>query len=391
MDFEFATATRILFGPGKVQALSEWVAAAGHRALLLSSRTLAQREVLGQVRRALAAAGVEVTELVLSGEPTVETVDATTEQARAAGCEVVVALGGGSVVDAGKAVAGLLANGGSALDYLEVVGRGQTLTRPALPLLAVPTTAGTGAEVTRNAVLSVPERQVKASLRSPYLLPQVALVDPQLTFSLPPAITASTGLDALTQLLEAYVTRRANPLSDALARAGLQRVVPALRRAYWKGDDAAARTEMSLASLLSGLALANAGLGAVHGLAASVGGAFPLPHGAACAALLPYVVEQNVRALQSRAPDHPALTKYVEALAELLGQRLGSEAEILTAGVALLQDLRVELKIPSLGHFGVTPAAVPALVAEAERASSTKGNPIPLTTEELTEVLQRAL
>jgi len=391
MDFEFATAARILFGPGKVQALPEWVAAAGRRALLLSSRSLASGEALERARRGLAAAGVEVTEQVLSGEPTVETVDATAAQARAAGCDVVVAWGGGSVVDAGKAVAGLLANGGSALDYLEVVGRGQRLARPAVPLLAVPTTAGTGAEVTRNAVLAVPERRVKASLRSPHLLPRLALVDPQLTFSLPPAITASTGLDALTQLLEAYVTRRANPLTDALARAGLQRVVPALRRAFQDGRDEAARTEMSLASLLSGLALANAGLGAVHGFAAPLCGAFPIPHGVACAALLPYVVEQNVRALQSREPGHPALAKYGEALGCLLGRCLGSEAETLAAGVTLLHDLRSEMGLPSLGHFGVTPADVPMLVAEAERASSMKGNPIPLTPEELTATLQRAL
>ncbi len=189
----------------------------------------------------------------------------------------------------------------------------------------------------------------------------MALVDPQLTFSLPPSVTASTGLDALTQLLEAYVTRRANPLTDALAWAGLQRVVPALRRAYREGNDEAARTEMSLASLFSGLALANAGLGAVHGLAAPLCGAFPLPHGVACAALLPHVVEQNIRALQAREPDHPALTKYVQALTGLLGQRLGSEAEILAAGVTLLYDLQAELNILPLSRFGVTPQAVPAI------------------------------
>jgi alcohol dehydrogenase class IV len=304
---------------------------------------------------------------------------------------VVVALGGGSAVDAGKAVSGLLANGGAALDYLEVVGRGQKLARPAVPFIAVPTTAGTGAEVTRNAVLAVPEHRVKASLRSPYLLPRVALVDPQLTHSLPPAITASTGLDALTQLLEAYVSRRANPLTDALARAGLPRVVPALRRAYHDGSDAAARTEMSLASLLSGLALANAGLGAVHGFAAPLSGAFLVPHGVACAALLPYVVECNVRALQAREPDNPALAKHVEALACLLGQRLGSDAETLAAGVTLLYDLCAELAVPSLARFSITAQDVPALVSEAERASSMKANPITLTTEELAETLGRAV
>ena len=231
---------------------------------------------------------------------------------RSAGCELLIAIGGGSAIDAGKAIAAMAANPGDVLDYLEVIGKGQPLTNAPFPMIAVPTTAGTGSEVTRNAVLGSPEHGVKASLRSPMMLPRVAIVDPQLTLGLPRAMTASTGLDALTQLIEAYVCLRANPMTDTLCLDGLRAVKSSLVRACEDGNDAAARAGMSYASLLGGLALANAGLGVVHGFAAPIGGMFDAPHGAVCAAILPYGMEANIRALRERSPEGGALARYRE-------------------------------------------------------------------------------
>ena len=223
------------------------------------------------------------------------------ELARREQCDLVIAFGGGSAIDAGKAIAALLANGGELTDYLEVIGKGQPLRHPSVPFIAVPTTAGTGSEVTRNAVLASAEHQVKVSMRSPLMLPRLAVVDPELTLELPPAVTASTGLDALTQLIEPYVSIRANPLTDGFCLEGLRRVSRSLRRAYHAGRDITAREDMSLASLLGGLALANAGLGVVHGFAAPVGGMFHAPHGAICAALLPHgMAHQHPRLPRSR-------------------------------------------------------------------------------------------
>ena len=240
----------------------------------------------------------------VAGEPTVELARAGVAAAREHGADVIAAIGGGSVIDLGKAVAMLLANGGDPLDYLEVVGSGQKITRPAAPCVAVPTTAGTGAEVTANAVLAVPEHRLKASLRSPLMIPRVALVDPELTVSCPPAVTAASGLDALTQCLEPFVSVRATPITDGLAREGLRRAATGLRAAHADGGDLAARTDMAMCALLGGMALANAKLGAVHGLAGVIGGTADVPHGMACAALLAPVIEANVRAPAVRA--HPA-------------------------------------------------------------------------------------
>jgi alcohol dehydrogenase class IV len=298
-----------------------------------------------------------------------------------------VAIGGGSVIDTAKAIAGLLTNDGDPLDYLEVVGRGQPLTRAALPWIAVPTTAGTGAEVTRNAVLAVPEKRVKVSLRSALLLPRVALVDPELTHDLPPALTAATGLDALTQLIEPYVSRRANPMTDAVCVDGIRRAARSLRRASENGRDASAREDMALASLYGGIALANAGLGAVHGFAGPIGGMLPAPHGAICAALLPHVVEANLRALRDRAPRSPALARY-EEVARLLTGRAQAVAD---DAAPWLRDLTRALGIAPLRDYGITSTDFAAIAAAAEKASSMKANPLPLTPDELTSILERAL
>jgi alcohol dehydrogenase class IV len=356
----------------------------GRRPLVVTGQRVERAEwLLAQLRQA----GLAPTLVSVPGEPTIETARAGLQQARAAGCEMVIGLGGGSVLDTAKAIAALLTNGGDPLDYLEVVGHGQPLTQPSAPCIAVPTTAGTGSEVTRNAVLGSPEHRVKASLRSPLMLPAVALVDPELTYSAPPDVTAATGLDALTQCLEPFVSLRANPLTDAICREGMQRAARSLHRAYLDGQDAAARADMALASLMGGLALANAGLGAVHGFAGPIGGMFPAPHGAICARLLPPVMRANVRALQERAPNSPVLARYDEA-ARLL---TGNQAALAANGVAWLNDLVEALHIPRLATYKISSADIPEIVHNAQQASSMKTNPIQLTADELTAILHQAL
>jgi alcohol dehydrogenase class IV len=384
MPFEFATANRIVFGPGTFKQAGTIATSLGRRALIVTGKSVARAEPLVAQ---LAAAGVTSETFSIAGEPTTDAVVTGLARARAAQCDCVVAFGGGSAIDAAKAIAGLLTNGGELEDYLEVIGRAQPLTKPAAPLLAIPTTAGTGAEVTRNAVLASPEHRVKASLRSPHLLPRVALVDPELTLDLPPALTASTGMDALTQLIEPYVCVRANPMTDALCIEGIRRAARSLRRACEHGADKAAREDMALASLFGGMALANAGLGAVHGFAAPIGGMFPAPHGAVCAALLPGVMAANVRALRERAPDSPALRRYDE-VARLLTGRPQATAD---DGVTWAAELCRALQIPPLRTWGLAKSDVAAVVDKARQASSMKANPVPLTEAELRQVLSEAL
>jgi alcohol dehydrogenase class IV len=364
--FEFATATRIVFGAGTLGEVAPAAAALGRRVLLVTGRA---PERAAPLRAQLAARGLAVEDFAVAGEPTIATVEAGLARARAFGCDVVVGCGGGSALDAGKAIAALLANPGEALDYLEVIGRGQALAHASLPTIAVPTTAGTGAEVTRNAVLASPEQRVKVSLRSPLMLPRLAVVDP----------------DTLTQLVEPFTSNAANPLTDALCREGLERVGRSLRRAY-AGGDAAARADMALAALLGGLALANARLGAVHGLAGPLGGLFPAPHGALCARLLPGVLAANLRALRERAPDAPVIARYAEAAQRLTGDPHATADD----GVAWARATVEALGVPRLGTYGLRAEDFPLVVAQAQKANSMKGNPLPLTDAEVAAVLAEA-
>jgi alcohol dehydrogenase class IV len=326
-----------------------------------------------------------------SGEPTVADVDRLLTTARGAECDCVVALGGGSAIDAAKAVAGLLGNGGAALDYMEVVGKGQKITKPALPWMAIPTTAGTGAEATRNAVIGYPEKQFKASIRSELLLPTVALIDPEIQTGVPPNVTASSGIDALCQVIESYTSTGANPITDALALRGIRLAGGALRRAYADGRDVDAREDMALAALLSGVTLTSAGLGAVHGSAAPLGANFPVPHGVVCAALLPHVIEANVRALRSESPDHPTLARYATVGRALAGDESLRESVAADRAAEETAALARDLKIPRLGDFGMTPAAVPGMVQLARKASSMRFNPVTLSDDVLAGILERAL
>ena len=381
MRFEFATAARIMAGVGRVAELPGVLAGLGSRVLVCTGANPARHAGL------LDGLGLPTAVLEVAAEPTVELARAGVAAAREHGADVVAAIGGGSVIDAGKAVAMLLANGGDPLDYLEVIGAGRAITQPAVPCVAVPTTAGTGAEVTANAVLASREHRLKASLRSPLMIPRVALVDPQLTVSCPPPVTAASGLDALTQCLEPLVSPRASPLTDGLASEGLRHAAAGLRAAYADGEDLAARTDMAMCSLLGGMALANAKLGAVHGLAGVIGGIADVPHGIACAALLAPVIDANVKALRSGPPGHPALERYTQA-ARLL---TGDPAAAVQDGLAWIRRTLTLLAVPGLAAFGVRPQHADEIAAKALISSSMQGNPVALNHGDLEAILLRSL
>jgi len=384
MRFEFSTADRIVFGPGAAEQLAETVAGYGDRAFVVLGRA---RGRLSRILDQIAARGVRCEFFHTTGEPTTPMVQAGIAAARQTQSQVVVAIGGGSVIDTGKVVAAMLTNEGQLLDYLEVVGAGKPLLREPVPYIAVPTTAGTGAEVTRNAVLLVPERRVKVSMRSPLLLPRLALVDPLLTHSMSPELTASTGLDALTQLIEAFVSNKANPLTDGICREGLHRAGRSLGRAFRDGNDSQAREDMALASLFSGLALANAGLGAVHGFAGPLGGMTNAPHGVICGKLLPFVMAANAHALQNRAVNSTAPARFDEISRILTGRDTATASD----GIRWIEHLCEEFALPGLSMFGLSHDDLPTVVSQAKKASSMKGNPIELHDEELIEALEKAL
>jgi alcohol dehydrogenase class IV len=384
MRFEFATAGRIIFGPGTYEEFGSISRELGKRALVVRGSSP------GRIKPLLAmleTAKTEYSSFEVLGEPTVAQIADGVNQAREAQSDLVIGIGGGSAIDSAKAIAALVTNPGPILDYLEIIGKGKQLSIPALPCVAMPTTAGTGAEVTRNSVLSSPEHRVKVSLRSQFLLPRLAVVDPKLTCDLPASVTASTGLDAFTQLIEPYVSIRANPLTDGFCIEGMRRVARSLRTAYEEGQNLAAREDMALASLLGGLSLANAGLGAVHGFAAPIGGMFHAPHGAICAALLPHVMRVNLCALRERLADSNALSRY-DAVAKIL---TGSNEATALDGVNWTSELCKALRIPGLRAYGVTAGESAVLVEKAAKASSMKANPIVLTQDELTEIFQAAL
>lgn len=384
MRFEFATATQIVFGAGTLREVGRHARQFGVRALVVTGSNPRRAEKLLSWLRESGVTPVKCSVVV---EPEVLRIEVILREARGQHHDMVIGFGGGSVLDAAKTIAAMLTNEGALLDYLEVIGRGKALTKPSVPFIAIPTTAGTGSEVTRNAVLASPEHKVKVSLRSPLMLAKVALIDPELTFDLPPAITASTGLDALTQLIEPYACARTNPITDGLCREGIVRAARSLRVAFANGQHKAAREDMAVAGLFGGFALANAGLGAVHGLAGPIGGRFPASHGAVCAALLPHVMAMNLRALRQRVPGGEALHRY-EEIARLLTNRPTATAD---DGVQWVTELVRDLQIPKLSTYGLQADGVGEVVAKAADASSMKANPIALTAEELAEALRAAL
>jgi alcohol dehydrogenase class IV len=386
--FEFFSVPRIMFGRGQFARAGEVAASLGKCALVVYNGS---EELAARLAELLTKSGVRSVSFRQRGEPQVGDVDRATDAARGDGCDMVIGLGGGSAIDAAKAVAGLMANGGAALDYMEVVGKGQKLTRQAVPWIAIPTTAGTGAEVTKNAVIGAPERKFKASIRGEQLLARVALVDPELAIAVPPDVTARSGMDALCQCIESFTSTGAQPMTDALALQGVTLAARSLRRAFADGGDLAAREDMAMAALLSGITLTNAGLGAVHGFAAPLGANFPVPHGTVCAALLPHVIEANVAALSGKSIEHPVLGRYAAVGRALAGRSDLADSAAMDAAVRIAAELARDVNIPSLGQFGLKESDVPGMVELAKKASSMRFNPVELSDEVLADVLRKAI
>lgn len=387
--FEFHSVSRIVFGRGQFSRIGDLAKElACERALVVSNSSAQLNDAL---QERLKSAGIKSTIIGQRGEPTVDQIDAALMTAREAHCDMAIGIGGGSAIDAAKAVAGLLTNGGAALDYMEVVGKGQKITRPAAPWIAVPCTAGTGAEATRNAVIGYPAKNFKASLRSEHLLPRIALIDPELAINVRPEITARTGMDALCQCIEAYTSTGANPMTDALALEGITRAGRSLQMAFTDGSNLDAREDLAMAALLSGIALTNAGLGAVHGFAAPLGASFPIPHGTACAVLLPGVMSANVTALRAQNPQHPTLSRYATVSRALMNDPSSRSDQAIEAAIRFTTQLRAALKIEPLTHFNFKKNDIPTIVQLAKKASSMRFNPVVLSDEALSAILSEAM
>jgi alcohol dehydrogenase class IV len=384
VHFDLAVPADVRFGAGRVSEVPAALAGLGaSRVLVVTGRTTSRADA---IRSALSKTGISSIPFGVATEPSIERVRAAMALLADAGCDAVLGFGGGSAIDVAKAAAVLATSGIDPLEHLEVIGAGRMIETGGLPCVAVPTTAGTGSEVTRNSVLS--GGGVKASLRSPLMLPKVAVVDPDLLVGLPSTTIAASGMDALSQLIEPLLCQRANPFSDALARDGIGRSARSLRRAYAEGmEDAAVREDLALASLFGGICLANSGLGAVHGIAAAAGARLAAPHGAVCAAVLAAAMEVNLRALRDRAPEHPALLRMAELATLLTGQ---PEADPEDA-ISWLQELTATLSIPGLASYRLSEDEIPAVVTAAQKASSMRGNPIELTDAEVTEIVTRSL
>lgn len=389
-NFAFATATKILFGPGSLKGMIPAAKDLGvikgdgsDKAMVITGKGIPGSE---KITGMLEKEGIPYFHIAVHGEPTTEGVDSTAEVAKKEKVTFVISMGGGSVLDTGKGVAMLVANGGQSLDYMEVIGKGKKITKPALPCIAVTTTAGTGAEVTKNAVLKSVKHKQKVSLRSDHMYAKIAVVDPSLLVSVPNFVMAASGMDAITQCLEPLTSCLANPLTDAIAARGLHHGARAIRAAYKNPNDSKALYDMALCSLFGGLALANSKLGAVHGFAGPLGGELRAPHGAICGALLPAVVVTNLRALQSRDPSNPAVVKFKLAAEIVFGR---SDATVKELALWIAETCQM-LKIPPLSKYGLTEAQFPMLVKKCMKSSSMKGNPLKLTEAELTSILRQA-
>lgn len=382
--FNLAVPSDIRFGAGRVSEVPGVLADLGaRRVLVVTGRTTSRADAL---RSALREADLSSVVFGVATEPSVERLRACVDLILETGCDAVLGFGGGSALDIAKAAAVLATSNTDPEEHLEVIGAGRPIERPGLPCIAVPTTAGTGSEVTRNSVLS--GSGVKASLRSPLLLPKLALVDPDLLVGVPRSTIAASGMDALSQLIEPLLSQRANPFTDALARDGIRRSARSLRRAYQEGmEDAEVREDLAMASLFSGMCLANSGLGAVHGLAAAAGARLSAPHGAVCAAALAAVMEINLGALRKRDPDHPALKRMTEVATLVTGQPDARPED----AIAWLQELTAALSIPGLASYGLDQDQIAEVVKAAQRASSMQANPIELNDDEVTEIVSRSL
>lgn len=381
--FEFATATRIIFGKDSFTKSLPDILSLGSKALVM----VGMREVYSDpLIQQLKDAGIQCIPFRVKGEPTLPRLQEALALARAEQVNSIISIGGGSAIDIGKATAALLTNPGDALNYLEVVGLGNPLTNPSLPFIAIPTTAGTGSEVTKNAVIEVPEKSVKVSLRHAFLFPRLAIVDPSLGLSVPPGTTAYAGMDALTQVIEPFLSKKANPIVDAICREGIHRSSRSLRKVFFEGSDYSAREDMALASLIGGLALANAGLGAVHGFAAPIGGMFHAPHGAVCGRLLPAVMEINFQKMYQQGMNEFAVNRYQQISILLTGHASAQPQE----AIAWVEETCELLEIPRLRDFGMSKTDFPLVIEKASAANSMKANPIQLTSTDLEAILNKA-
>jgi alcohol dehydrogenase len=379
MHFSIARLPRIEFGAGVLRKLPDIAAGFGKQLLLVTGqRSFVESDAGEWLLGELKARGFAWQHLKVEGEPTPRFVDDAVARLRGSAIDVVIGIGGGSALDAAKAIAGLLKPGNSVLDHLEGVGPELPYRGPATPFIAVPTTAGTGSEATKNAVLSLPG-EYKKSFRDDTLVAEWAIVDPDLLATCPPALIAADGMDAFTQLLESFVSTRANPITDALARSGINAASEALLPLFGQ-QSAAARAKMAYASLVSGICLAQTGLGSVHGLAAPLGAFFPIPHGVACGTLLAAATRVNIEALRSRDPQSEALAKYDEV------RRMLGAADL----PAMLDGWTNHLGLPRLSQSRVTTADFPRIVANA-RGSSMKTNPVVLSDAEIERVLEERL
>jgi alcohol dehydrogenase len=391
--FSIARLPRIEFGAGFIGKLPGLIAPYGNRVLLVTGqRSFADSPYWPALRAALDRAGIDWAQVRIVDEPSPQAVDAAVRQFHGKGITVVAGIGGGSVLDAAKAMAGLLPSGDSVMDYLEGVGPEKPYHGPATPFIAVPTTAGTGSEATKNAVLSVrgPEG-FKKSFRHDLLVPEYALLDPDLLATCPQPQIAANAMDALTQLLESYVSIKANPFTDALAESGLKAVREGLFAWYEGGDGTAAgRSRLAYAALLSGICLAQTGLGSVHGLASPLGAFFPIPHGVVCGTLVGAAARVNLAALRERDPDHPAWRKYARAGDILHGRHHATPGESHAALLALLDDWTERLSLPRLHAYGIQESDFARVVAHS-RGGSMKTNPLVLSDGEIAEVLRQRL
>jgi alcohol dehydrogenase class IV len=382
--FEFSTVTKIIFGMGVFNEVVTFASEMGNRVFVVTSEFKEHSDILLDK---LVKMNIKSVAFPVTDEPTIEIIKQGVNIARGSDCDIVISIGGGSVIDTGKAIAAFLTNTDEITDYLEVIGKGKPLTNTSVPFIAIPTTAGTGSEVTSNSVLSLLELKVKVSIRSPLLLPRIAIIDPLLTCSMPPSLTATTGIDALTQLIEAFISNKANPMTDPLCMDGINRAARFLKHAFFNGDDLEARENMALASLFSGIALSNAKLGAVHGIAGALGGILPIPHGLICANLLLPVLETNIKALRSRNPDSIVLNRLKEISIIMTGK---PNAEV-DESITWIKDLTNDLNIPKLSKFGLKEEMFSVIVEKSQKSSSMKGNPIQLTDGEITEILYKVM
>ena len=399
MTFDFYPVPRIQFGAGQFDRLPEALRPLGSRVLVIHNADA----LLDRLSHLLK--GTHLSFFRQRGEPTTEDVERAVTLAKQEQIDCLIALGGGSAIDCAKATAALLTNEGSPLDYMEVVGRGKKITTPCAPWIAIPTTAGTGAEATRNAVIALSTSAkagglqspgsdaptpFKASIRSEHLLPRLILLDPQLHLNLPPHVTARSGMDALCQCIEAYTSTNANPITDPLALHGIALCARSLKKCYENGTDINAREDMALAALLSGICLTNAGLGAVHGFAAPLGAHFPIPHGLICAALLPHVIRANITTLQSLDPRHPALQRYATIARMLTNTPFLPDSAAPAQAVHSTRAFNTALHIPSLSSFNFTANDIPPMIPLAKKASRMRYNPLVLSDETLASILHNA-